>query len=176
MWTPRRRRPAGVVNAFSSIAGAAATLSSLGQQEVQQEADAALASQLQAQEDQAQEDSGTPGAATEEQGDDGSGKDPVAAAAARNRERELGISSDEEIMDSTVNPNAVSESPTNSTPTIPTPHQLNPPAKPGAKGDAIIILEDWDNASDESDVSWTESVDERVRLRRRRIVKWVERD
>ena len=85
---------AGVVDAFASIAGAAATLSSWGQQEVQQEADAALASQLQAQEDQAQEDSGTPGAATEEQGDDGSGKDPVAAAAACNRERELGISSD----------------------------------------------------------------------------------
>ena len=146
---------AGVVDAFASIAGVVATLSSWGQQEVQQEADAALASQL-----QAQEDSGTPATATEELGDDGGGKDPVAAVAVRNRERDMGLLSDDGIMDSTVNPNAIAESPTKSTPTIPTPHQLNPPAKPGAKGDAEIILEDWDNASDESDVSWTESADE----------------
>merc|ERR1711862_575395 len=80
-------------SSLSSLAGAAASLTFGKQQPVGYESDAALASQLQAQEDSAVE-----GLVADIYSDDGGGKDPVAAAASRKNDRELGILSDEEIM------------------------------------------------------------------------------
>merc|ERR1711862_426577 len=85
--------PSRAAAAFSSLAGAAASLTFGKQQPVRYESDAALAPQLQAQEDSAVE-----GLAADIYSDDGGGKDPVAAAASRKNDRELGILSDEEIM------------------------------------------------------------------------------
>ena len=108
VWTPWNRpaaaaapsTPSRAAAAFSSLAGAAASLTFGKQQPVGYESDAALASQLQAQEDSAVE-----GLVADIYSDDGGGKDPVAAAASRKNDRELGILSDEEIMDNTVDPN-----------------------------------------------------------------------
>lgn len=107
-----------VVTALSPLADAAASLSSRKDHPVVQESDAALAAQLQAEEDGVVE-----GAAADERNSDCDKKDPVASAAFLANDRVvLGISSDDEMMGNIVNPNAISEALTICTPTIPSPH------------------------------------------------------